>query len=723
MISHACSVQNLARTLRLRFGGMCRTKLRRWRSETRRLLVAGLLCTAWPASSFGAGPPTDTDVIPVAHSSVKIVDDKNQATAAFVDRIPLDAPTTGDEAESTARFLTGKREEPVKKNEPDRVEGRRTLVIDSVRARIIGGKVDVERVRAPAEPVNSANSSKSVEENTTETPPANLDQAKTPVPEDRLPPMETIVSRPRPSTSLRRETLPTAAPELTIALKKPATVAKQLQSNSDRPRPTHSNLARPSSSPAERQLTGSHSTVTNDRHAATRDAESNRRSPVVNFLRNILPHESKENVMWGPAHRQAYQPAFHGPPPPNAPRYIPPHHTAGPTVPIPQTRAPVPQYPAPSPAPREMESPQPRLATSRESPGHGVAVRRTSDAPRLARKPEAPTAIPEEREDQAVEEKPAIDATEPGPAASRSILLRATPSDDAQTQRESPTSHSISDTFSSRRDSSPNKVRRISVKEMVRERKATEELRKPSRLRIAPRPAAAVDDQSQHATSHDDNELVKSDDSNSRAAHFIRTVSHEEHEETALPRQRSAPEVRFVVLQSVDQTPPRDDAPVPPNIPSIPTAGNDSLRPIGDVQASIRAPEGEFPFEPAEKKFAQFGTLQQPMGTNRPWSTFVVHWEAAALCHGGLVFEEVNLERYGYSHGLAQPILSAAHFFGRAPAIPYLTIAEKPHGCTYTLGHYRPGSWAPYQRHFPPFSPPGALGEAAAVAGLILLIP
>ena len=50
-------------------------------------------------------------------------------------------------------------------------------------------------------------------------------------------------------------------------------------------------------------------------------------------------------------------------------------------------------------------------------------------------------------------------------------------------------------------------------------------------------------------------------------------------------------------------------------------------------------------------------------------------WDAPALCHNPLYFEDVNLERYGYSLRYArvfQPVVSGAEFFvtGAGDALP-----------------------------------------------------
>lgn len=149
----------------------------------------------------------------------------------------------------------------------------------------------------------------------------------------------------------------------------------------------------------------------------------------------------------------------------------------------------------------------------------------------------------------------------------------------------------------------------------------------------------------------------------------------------------------------------------------------DGLKSIRDLTLDIRPEEGELPRDFAAAKFLDAGEVRHVPGINRPWPLYEFSWEASAVCHRPLYFEEVNLERYGYSYGFLQPILSGAHFFGRVPALPYLMTAEPHRDCVYTLGHYPPGSYAPYHIHYPPISLRAAAVEAAVISGLIFAIP
>ena len=146
-------------------------------------------------------------------------------------------------------------------------------------------------------------------------------------------------------------------------------------------------------------------------------------------------------------------------------------------------------------------------------------------------------------------------------------------------------------------------------------------------------------------------------------------------------------------------------------------------KPIGALTTDIQPTAGQLPTDNAATAFSQRGMAFPREGASRGWAEHGFLWEASALCHRPLYFEEVNLERHGYSFGCAQPLVSAAHFFGSVPALPYLRTVNPPRKCIYTLGYRRPGSCTPHQRHRTPLSVKAGLVEGAAVTGLIFLIP
>ena len=158
----------------------------------------------------------------------------------------------------------------------------------------------------------------------------------------------------------------------------------------------------------------------------------------------------------------------------------------------------------------------------------------------------------------------------------------------------------------------------------------------------------------------------------------------------------------------------------------------DEVRGIGQLNVDIRPrdvrhgkPAGDMPPDVAAAVLS--GPMQAGKGNcRRDWPSLCFQWEAPALCHQPLYFEETNLERYGYSpRGLRlfQPLLSAGNFFVTVPLLPYKLAVQPPHQGIYTLGQYRPGSPAPYRINRPEFRLKGVVAEAAVIAGVILLIP
>ena len=195
--------------------------------------------------------------------------------------------------------------------------------------------------------------------------------------------------------------------------------------------------------------------------------------------------------------------------------------------------------------------------------------------------------------------------------------------------------------------------------------------------------------------------------------------------------QNAGHEVGRAVGHEVPQRPqPAPEvAPAPESLP-LPDTPPDALgasdRPIGHVRTDIEPSAGKLPPDDARRVFADGEGIQRDLSMHRLWQPMRYCWEASALCHRPLYFEEVNLERYGYTSPrlrLVQPALSGARFFATVPALPYLVSGRRPCECVYTLGHYRPGSCVPYRRHWPELRLIPASVEAATATGLVFLIP
>ena len=109
-------------------------------------------------------------------------------------------------------------------------------------------------------------------------------------------------------------------------------------------------------------------------------------------------------------------------------------------------------------------------------------------------------------------------------------------------------------------------------------------------------------------------------------------------------------------------------------------------------------------------------------GAYRNWIPQTYTWKASSLCHKPLFFENIQLERYGHSHGpFTQPIQSVGHFFVSLITVPYQSAITPANECQYALGFYRPGNCAPWLKDPIPFSLSGARRQALITTGAGLI--
>ncbi len=86
------------------------------------------------------------------------------------------------------------------------------------------------------------------------------------------------------------------------------------------------------------------------------------------------------------------------------------------------------------------------------------------------------------------------------------------------------------------------------------------------------------------------------------------------------------------------------------------------------------------------------------------------------------MFEDIQLERYGHSHGpFSQPVHSTLHFFSSLVMWPYQTAIHPPNECQYALGFYRPGNCAPWLKDPVPISLRGIARQTVLGAGIAVL--
>jgi len=172
-------------------------------------------------------------------------------------------------------------------------------------------------------------------------------------------------------------------------------------------------------------------------------------------------------------------------------------------------------------------------------------------------------------------------------------------------------------------------------------------------------------------------------------------------------------------------------------------------RPVTSLSVDINPPPGEVPGNAAAEFFAKEGVVNGNGDRGPGWIDNTFGGHAARFCHRPLYFEETFLERYGHTHdccrhlpgcdrlceyecccecrdqfgNLLQSAVSAAHFYGTVPLVPYKMATNPWCECVNTQGCYPAGHIAPRRDLYPQISLSGVAIEAGVLVGLIFLIP
>lgn len=231
-----------------------------------------------------------------------------------------------------------------------------------------------------------------------------------------------------------------------------------------------------------------------------------------------------------------------------------------------------------------------------------------------------------------------------------------------------------------------------------------------SSVSMPARPAAEAQAEATLVTYHDAN-LVPTQ---TQQADPLKDPFGDKTEKKTAPRVLDAPAAPSGALPTI---PPTDQFAVGGGFVQEPCPQVSEFKKINAVTNVIAASPGDLP-----KECIIDDRVLPP--ENHPWCQTVYTWKASGMCHKPLYFEEEALERYGHSTGpFSQPFVSAAHFFGTIPVLAYKMGMDPPGECKYALGYYRPGSCAPYVIGGVPISGRGLAAEAAAVTGLIYILP
>jgi hypothetical protein len=123
-----------------------------------------------------------------------------------------------------------------------------------------------------------------------------------------------------------------------------------------------------------------------------------------------------------------------------------------------------------------------------------------------------------------------------------------------------------------------------------------------------------------------------------------------------------------------------------------------------------------FPEEPILSRETYYGR-----GAAWPHVTTLV--APSYVCYGRLLFQQVNMERYGWDLGILSPFVSGAEFFFDVLTLPY-HVATAPWRCyESSAGYCLPGDPVPLLLYPPELSAIGTIGEAAALLGVLAIFP
>lgn len=109
--------------------------------------------------------------------------------------------------------------------------------------------------------------------------------------------------------------------------------------------------------------------------------------------------------------------------------------------------------------------------------------------------------------------------------------------------------------------------------------------------------------------------------------------------------------------------------------------------------------------------------------SGRSWPRMREPVEPNYVCHGRLLFEEMNTERFAWDLGIAQPLVSSVYFGWDLVTVPYHlgTAVCRRYECS--AGKCLPGNPVPYMLYPPELSVTGSITEAAVIIGLAAVFP
>jgi hypothetical protein len=109
--------------------------------------------------------------------------------------------------------------------------------------------------------------------------------------------------------------------------------------------------------------------------------------------------------------------------------------------------------------------------------------------------------------------------------------------------------------------------------------------------------------------------------------------------------------------------------------------------------------------------------------TGRKWTRSVALVEPGYVCHGRLLFEQPNLERYGWDLGVLTPFASVGVYWYDLALLPYHSWTDPLERWDCSSGKCLPGDRVALLLYPEKFSLTGLAAQAGVIAGGFWLIP
>ena len=110
-------------------------------------------------------------------------------------------------------------------------------------------------------------------------------------------------------------------------------------------------------------------------------------------------------------------------------------------------------------------------------------------------------------------------------------------------------------------------------------------------------------------------------------------------------------------------------------------------------------------------------------GRGKLWPALTLEVAPYYVCHGRLPFQQINFERYGWTFGVLQPLISSGIFLWDFVTWPYQMAMEPCRCFEYNTGYCLPGDPVPLLLYPIELSAVGFVAEVGTIVGLVAIFP